>query len=168
MHAVVLVYPGPPLFYCHCRDGTYSQDTIELGLTLMAAQLTTPQAVSVMRAFVRAEYPEKKEGVDYRIPDSSSFREWRPYLEPISHYIGILVLKLSVRSHLLNDATTKNHVHVYQSCFRCKLKDQDGETVMVDVPIKFKICPEGNLALRLIKQLMQWRVAVLRTNHRLQ
>ena len=33
----------------------YSQDIIELGLTLMAAQLTAPQAVSVMRAFIRAE-----------------------------------------------------------------------------------------------------------------
>ena len=85
----------------------YSQDIIELGLTLMAAQLTAPQAVAVMRAFVRAEYPEKEEGVDYRIPNSSRFREWRRYLEPICHYIGVSVLKLAVRSHLLNDATTK-------------------------------------------------------------
>jgi len=124
-------------------DEAYSQDVIELGFSLMAAQLTAPQAVSVMRAFVRAEYPDKKEGTDYRIPDSSRFREWRRYLEPISHYIGVSVLSLSIRSHLLNDATTKNHVHVYQSCFRCELPGEDGETVIVDVPLKFEICPDG-------------------------
>ena len=121
----------------------YSQDIIELGLTLMAAQLTAPQAVSVMRAFIRAEYPEKKEGVDFRIPDASRFREWRRYLEPISHYIGVSVLSLSVKSHLLHDATTKNHVHVFQTCFRCELKGSDGEPVIVDVPLKFEICPSG-------------------------
>ena len=107
----------------------YSQDIIELGSTLMAAQLTAPQAVAVMRAFVRAEYPEKEEGVDYRIPNSSRFREWRRYSEPICHYIGVSVLKLAVQSHSLNDAMTKNHVHVYQSCFRCELKGEDGEAV---------------------------------------
>ena len=99
-----------------------------------------------MRAFVRAEYPEKKEEADYRIPNSSRFRDWRRYLEPICHYIGVSVLKLAVRSHLLNDATTKNHVHVYQSCFRCELKGEDGEAVIVDVPLKFEICPDGKAA----------------------
>ena len=124
----------------------YSQDIIELGLTLMAAQLTAPQAVSVMRAFIRAEYPEKKEGADFRIPDANRFREWRRYLEPISHYIGVSVLKLSIKSHLLHDATTKNHIHVYHTCFRCELEGEDGKPIVVDVPLKFEICPDGSAA----------------------
>ena len=106
--ARVAASTGKALYEMLGKTGeAYSQDIIELGLTLMAAQLTAPQAVAVMRAFVRAEYPEKKEGADYRIPNSSRFREWRRYLEPICHYIGVSVLKLAVRSHLLNDATTK-------------------------------------------------------------
>ena len=51
-----------------------------------------------------------------------------------------------MRSHLLNDATTKNHVHVYQSCFRCELEGEDGEAVIVDVPLEFEICPDGKAA----------------------
>ena len=50
----------------------YSQDMIELGLTLMAANLTAPQAVGVVRAFANFEYPDKVEGTDYRIPDKKT------------------------------------------------------------------------------------------------
>jgi len=121
----------------------YSQPVIELGLTLMANQLTAPQAVSVMRAFLRIEYPEKKEGNDYRIPDASRFREWRRYLEPISHYLAVSVIRIASRTHVMYDATTKNHVHVFQTSFRCEIKTKDGDIIIVDVPLKFEICPSG-------------------------
>jgi hypothetical protein len=56
------------------KNEKYSQDIIELGLTLMSTGLTSHQAVSVMRAFLRTEYPDKVEETketpgDYRIPD---------------------------------------------------------------------------------------------------
>jgi hypothetical protein len=52
------------------KNERYSQDIVELGLTLMATGLTS----SVMRAFLRAEYPDMVEETtetkgDYRIPD---------------------------------------------------------------------------------------------------
>ena len=34
-------------------------------------------------------------------------------------------------------------MHVYQTCFRCELKGSDGEPVIVDVQLKFEICPSG-------------------------
>jgi hypothetical protein len=125
------------------RGGSYCQDIIELGLTLMAAQLSAEQAVDVLRAFLRLEYPTKIEGTDYRIPDASRFREWRRYLEPISHFIGLSVIKLSGRNHVSHDATTKNGVHVLQTCVRCEITNGSGEVMVVDVPLKFEICPSG-------------------------
>jgi hypothetical protein len=125
------------------RGESYCQDVIELGLTLMAAQLSAEQAVDVLRAFLRLEYPEKIEGADYRIPEASRFREWRRYLEPICHFVGLSVIKLSDRAHVSHDATTKNGVHVLQTCVRCEIKNEIGEIMVVDVPLKFEICPSG-------------------------
>ena len=123
-----------------------SQPIIELGLTLMSNQLTAPQAVSVMRAFLRTEYPEKEEDADYRIPDAARFREWRRYLEPISHYMAVSVINLAKRMHVMHDATTKNHVHVFQTSFRCEVEGEDGSITVVDVPLKFEICPSSYAA----------------------
>ena len=109
----------------------------------MAAQLSAEQAVDVLRAFLRLEYPEKIEGSDYRIPDASRFREWRRYLEPICHFVGLSVIKLSDRAHVSHDATTKNGVHVLQTCVRVEIKNESGEIIVVDVPLKFEICPSG-------------------------
>ena len=125
------------------RGESYCQDIIELGMTLTAAQLSAEQAVDVLRAFLRLEYPEKNEGTDYRIPDASRFREWRRYLEPICHFVGLSVIKLSDRSHVSHDATTKNGVHVLQTCIRCEIENESGEIMVVDVPLKFEICPSG-------------------------
>ena len=44
------------------KGDAYSQDIMELGLTLMSNQLSAPQAVVVLRAFLHAEYMHKKEG----------------------------------------------------------------------------------------------------------
>jgi hypothetical protein len=109
----------------------------------MAAQLSAEQAVDVLRAFLRLEYPEKIEGTDYRIPDASRFREWRRYLEPICHFVGLSVIKLSDQMHVSHDATTKNGVHVLQTCVRCEITNESGEIMVVDVPLKFEICPSG-------------------------
>ena len=79
----------------------------------------------------------------YRIPDASRFREWRRYLEPICHFVGLSVIKLSDRSHVSHDATTKNGVHVIQTCVRCEIKNESGEIMVVDVPLKFEICSSG-------------------------
>ena len=125
------------------RGESYCQDVIELGLTLMAAQLSAEQAVDVLRAFLRLEYPEKIEGTDYRIPDASRFREWRRYLEPICHFVRLSVIKLSDQTHVSHDATTKNGVHVLQTCVRCEIANESGEIMVVDVPLKFEICPSG-------------------------
>jgi hypothetical protein len=69
------------------RYEPYSQGVIEIGLTLMAQHFTAPQAVAMMRAFLLAECPGKKEGVDFRVPPDARFREWRRYLEAISDFL---------------------------------------------------------------------------------
>lgn len=136
--------PRPQLWQMLGRAGQdYSQDIIELGMTLMAANLSAEKAVDVMRAFLRLEYPDKVESVDYRMPDASRFREWRRYLEPICHYVALSVIKVASRTHVAHDATTKNGIHVLQTAFRCELVDDDGEVFIVDVPLKFEVCPSG-------------------------
>ena len=128
------------------KGEAYSQDIIELGLTLMSNQLSAAQAVAVLRAFLRAEYPEKIEGEDYRVPDAGRFREWRRNLEPLCHYISLSVIKVADRLHAAHDATTKNHIHVFQTCFRCEIVGEDGDVTVVDVPLKFEICKSGKAA----------------------
>jgi hypothetical protein len=125
------------------RCEPYSQDVIELGLTLMAQRLTAPQAVSVMRAFLRTEYPDKTEGVDYRVPSDARFREWRRYLEPICHFLSLSVIAVADRTHIMHDATTKHHIHIIQSVYRCEFHNADGTVTVLDVPLRFDVCPSG-------------------------
>ena len=128
------------------KGEAYSQDIMELGFTLMSNQLSAPQAVAVLRAFLRAEYPHKKEGEDYRVPDPGRFKEWRRYLEPISHFLSLSVIKIATRVHGAHDATTKNHMHAFQSCCRCEIGGEDGDVTVVDVPLKFELCKSGKAA----------------------
>jgi hypothetical protein len=74
------------------RCEPYSQCVIELGLTLMAQHLTAPQAVAMMRSLPARRVPGKKKGVDFRVPSDARFREWRKYLEPISHFLSLSVI----------------------------------------------------------------------------
>ena len=101
----------------------YSQGIIELALRLMSSCLSGGQAVSVVRAFVTMLHPNQVEGRDYRVPSAKRFNEWRRYLEPICHYLAISTIKLATRTHLSNDATTKNHVHILMAVYRCELPD---------------------------------------------
>lgn len=101
----------------------YSQGIIELALRLMSACLSAPQAVAVIRAFVTMLHPNLVEGRDYRIPPARRFNEWRRYLEPICHYLAISTIKLAIRTHLSDDATTKNHIHILAAVYRCEISD---------------------------------------------
>jgi hypothetical protein len=101
----------------------YSQGIVELALCLMSNCLSGGQAVSVVRAFVTMLHPDQVEGQDYRVPSAKRFNEWRRYLEPICHYLAVSTIKLAVRTHLSNDATTKNHVHILMAIYRCELPD---------------------------------------------
>ena len=66
--------------------------------------------MSVVRAFVTVLHPILVVNLHYRIPPAKRFNEWRRYLEPICHYLAVSTIKLAVRTHLSNDATTKKHV----------------------------------------------------------
>jgi hypothetical protein len=118
----------------------YSQDIVELGLTLMATRLTAPQAVAVVRAFVQLEHPDKEEGKDYRIPDEKRFREWRNYLGPICHYLGVRVINIAERTHGAHDATNKNNMEIFNTSFVCELKSRTGGVVIANVPVQFTVC----------------------------
>jgi hypothetical protein len=108
-----------------------------------AASSSSLQAVGVMRTFLLAEYPDKREGVDYRVPSDARFREWRRYLEPICHYLSVSVIAIADRTHIMHDATTKHHIHIIQSVYRCEFHNDDGTTTVLDVPMRFDVCPSG-------------------------
>lgn len=120
----------------------FSQDIVELGLSLMTSRISSEQAVEMIRIFVAFESPDLKEGADYRIPDAPRFRRWRRFLLPISHYIGVSVVKMANISHLMHDATTKHGIHYLHTCMRVELEVK-GELVVVDVPITMDICKSG-------------------------
>ena len=80
-----------------------------------------PAGSGCVACFLRAEYPEKEEGKDYRVRDPSRFREWRRYLEPISHYLSLLSSK-SHRACMVPMMRRQNHIHVFQSCCRCEIE----------------------------------------------
>ena len=84
------------------RCTEYSQDVVELGLSLMANRLSAKQAIGAMRAFLRLECPDKKEGEDYRMPSEARFQEWRRMLEPICHYLSVSVITLADRIHIIH------------------------------------------------------------------
>ena len=50
-------------------------NVVLLGLELMSKGLTAEQAASVVRTFAHFEYPDKEEGMDYRNPGASRFRD---------------------------------------------------------------------------------------------
>jgi hypothetical protein len=76
------VPPGYLLNCLSCKGRLYCQDIIELGLRLMGLELSAQQAQSVLRAFVEFQYPDKVEGIDYRIPDVRRFNECVTILDP--------------------------------------------------------------------------------------
>jgi len=43
----------------------------------------------------------------------------------------------------MHDATTKNHIHIIQSVYRCEITNEDGSKTVVDVPLRFDVCPSG-------------------------
>jgi hypothetical protein len=53
------------------------------------------------------------------------------------------VVKLATRTHLIHDATTKLGTSIFQTCFRCELTQSDGRVLVVDVPLKFDLCPSS-------------------------
>ena len=103
------------------NNEAYSQGIVEMAFRLMSAALSGEQAVSVVRAFVTVLHPTLVENHDYRIPPAKRFNEWYRYLEPICHYLAVSTIKLAVRTHLSNDATTKKHVHILMALYRCEL-----------------------------------------------
>ena len=56
----------------------------------------------------------------------------------MSHSLGLSVLKMSTKSHLIDDATTNNHMHVYQICFHFEVEGDDGASI-VDATLQFEI-----------------------------
>jgi len=114
----------------------YSQEIVELGLRLMSSCLSAAQAVSVVRAFATMLHPDKIEGHDYRIPSAKRFNEWRRYLEPICHFIAVSTIKLAVRTHLSDDATTKDHIHILMALYRCELENGLVIDVVRNLPIQ--------------------------------
>ena len=129
------------------KGESYCQDVVELAFKLMAMRLTAEQAVSVTRAFVQLQHPDAVEGDDYRIPSAARFQEWRRYLAPICHYLSLSVIKLAGRLHALHDATTKLGISVFQTAFRCEIKNPvTGKVTIVNVPLKFDIAPSGTAA----------------------
>ena len=129
------------------RGERYSQDTVELGLEIMSKALTAEQAVSVVRTFVAFEHPDKAEGKDYRIPDAGRFREWRFMLEPVSHYMAVSLIKRANHHHVAHDASTKGkRIHIYQTAVTCVLEGEGVNEEVVEVPLKFEICPSGGAA----------------------
>jgi hypothetical protein len=121
------------------KGSKWSQDIVELGLSMMTQSISSTQAVEMIRIFVSFECPHMKEGKDYRIPDARQFRKWRKFLLPISEYIGVSVVKMSKLSHVMHDATTKLGIHFLHTYVRCGI-DVDGKTVVVDVPLKMDVC----------------------------
>ena len=103
------------------NNEAYSQGIVELAFRLMSAALSGEQAVSVVRAFVTVLHPTLVENHDYRIPSAKRFSKWRRYLEPIRHYLAVSTIKLAVRTHLYNDATTKKHDHSLMALYWCEL-----------------------------------------------
>ena len=116
----------------------YSQEIVELGFRLMSARLSGEQAVSVIRAFVTLLHSGQIEGLHYRIPSAKRFIEWRRYLEPICHFLAVSTIKLALRTHNSNDATTKKHVHLLMAVYRCELPG--GVVVNVVGHMKLTIC----------------------------
>jgi hypothetical protein len=48
----------------------------ELGIQLMASEMSASQAVYCVTVFMMKTYPNLAPGVDYRVPSESSFKEW--------------------------------------------------------------------------------------------
>ena len=106
-----------------------SQGIAELTLRPTSNCLSGGKAVSVVRAFVTVLHPDRVGGRDYRVPSAKRFYEWRRYLEPSCHYPAVTTIRIAVRTHLSNDASTKNHVHILMAVYRCALPD--GRVVVV-------------------------------------
>jgi len=47
------------------------------------------------------------------------------------------------KMHVMHDATTKNRVHVLHTAVRVEMKNAQGKLVVLDVPLKFEVCPSG-------------------------
>jgi hypothetical protein len=120
----------------------WSQDVIELGMELMAKNLSGEQAESVTRAFVAFQHPHLVENVDYRIPSAARFKEWRMFLGPICHFIAVSIIRMAVRVHLLHDATTKDGISVFQTAARVEMPDGS----IAQFPVKFDLLPTGEAA----------------------
>jgi hypothetical protein len=55
----------------------------ELGIQLMASEMSASQAVYCVTVFMMKTYPNLSPGVDYRVPSASSFKEWGEVSHPV-------------------------------------------------------------------------------------
>ena len=73
------------------RGTHYDAYIVEMGLQLMASQMSAAQAVYAVTIFMLKTYPKLKAGKDYRMPGESTFKEWAEAIYEVSALVGILV-----------------------------------------------------------------------------
>ena len=87
----------------------------EMGMSLMASELSASQAVYCLSIFMQKTYPTLELGIDYRIPSESSFKEWGEALYEVATTINRSRLDQALIIYYQHDDSPRNGFNYHGS-----------------------------------------------------
>ena len=104
----------------------YDIFVVEVGLRLMACNMDAAQARYALCVFMLSTHPNLNEGIDYRVPSVSTFKEWGDCLYPIAVSLNRTALDTAVAIYYHHDdsprqgttpsTSTQTHCRWSSSC----------------------------------------------------
>ena len=121
----------------------YDIFVVEVGLRLMACNMDAAQARYALCVFMLSTHPDLKEGVDYRVPSVSTFKEWGDCLYPIAESVNRTALDTAVAIYYHHDDSPRQGYSWHGSSARAIYKDEDGSSIVRKVPLAISLLEDG-------------------------
>lgn len=113
------------------KSSTIPLQLVELGMSLLSKNISATACVGIFESFVALEHHVAGAPPKMRHVDQKRFCEWRFQMHDITHHLALKLLSQATRYHLIHDATTKDHWHMFGVSAIAEFPTDDGTGVEV-------------------------------------
>ena len=124
------------------KGGRYSMYVKELGLQLMASEMSAAQAVYSLTIFMMKTHPSLTPGLDYRTPSESVFKEWGEGLYELVCEVNRSRLDEALIIYYKHDDSPRNGFS-YHGANSEGIFVEDGERTKHHIPLVLEVLPNG-------------------------
>jgi hypothetical protein len=123
----------------------YNMYVKEMGMQLMASELSASQAVYCLTVFMMKTHPDLVAGVDYRIPGESVFKEWAESIYDVVCELNRSRLDEALIIYYKLDDSPRNKYNYHGMNSECLFEDDTdgGKRVTYHVPLGLEILKTG-------------------------